>query len=67
VFPCESTEEEEVEEEEGDERVTTQETGWARAWLSASTPGMSTGYESGCWTREGFDESRVEGKAREDK
>jgi hypothetical protein len=57
--------------EEGDDgvegQVTTQETGWARAWLSASIPGISTGYESGCWTREGEDERRVEGNAREDK
>jgi hypothetical protein len=35
--------------------------------LSASIPGISTGYESGCWTREGEDERRVEGNAREDK
>jgi hypothetical protein len=50
-----------------DDDVTTHETGWARAWLSASTPGMSTGYESGRWTREGDEERRVEGKAREDR
>ncbi len=58
-------------EEEGEEdvggQVTTQEMGWARAWLSASTPGMSTGYESGCWTSDGEDERSVDGKAREDR
>lgn len=44
--------------------VTTHETGCARAWLSASTPGMSTGYASDrCWSSE----RRVEGKPREDR
>jgi hypothetical protein len=46
---------------------TTQDTGWPRAWLSASTPGMSTGCESGRWTRVGEGERRVEGNAREDR
>ena len=51
--------------------MTIHETGWARAWLSASTPGISTGYGSGwCWSgeREGDEEERrVEGKPREDR
>jgi hypothetical protein len=62
--------EEEAEEEEGvcvGGQVTTQETGWARAWLSASTPGMSTGYDSGCWMRVGDRERSVDGNAREDR
>ena len=65
----EVTVEREEDGEEGDVggQVTTQETGWARAWLSASMPGISTGYESGCWTREGEGERRVEGNAREDR
>jgi hypothetical protein len=66
-------------DDDDDDDATTHVTGWARAWLSASMPGISTGYEScwcrcGCWSREGVDEEEeeeaeriVEGKAREDR
>jgi hypothetical protein len=50
-------------------KVATQEMGWthARAWLSVSMPGMSTGYKSGCWTNEGEGERRLEGNVWEDR
>ena len=49
------------------EAETTHETGWARAWLSASIPGRRTGYEVAVVTREGVSERTVEGKAREER
>ena len=50
-------------------KVTTQEMGWtcACAWLSASMPGISTGYKSGCWTNEGEGERRLKGNVCEDR
>jgi hypothetical protein len=61
-----------VDDDDDDDDATTHETGWARAWLSASTPGISTGYASDrCWsTRDEVAEvaeRRVEGKPREDR
>jgi len=67
IVPCDALAVEEEGEEDVGGQVRTQEMGWARAWLSASTPGMSTGYESGCWTSDGEDERSVDGKAREDR
>ena len=47
--------------------VTTQDIGCARAWLRESTPGRRTGYELGVETSDGFSESSVDGKAREER
>ena len=46
---------------------TAHETGCARAWFSASIPGSKTGCEVGVVTREGSDERRVEGNARDER
>lgn len=56
--------------DEGDEEVgwlTTHDTGWPRAWLSASTPGMRTGSVDGSYCSDGVLESSDEGKARDDR
>lgn len=51
----------EVEADVARQVTATQERDWARPWLNVSTSGMSTGYESGCWTRKCDGERRVKG------
>ena len=46
---------------------TTHETGYPRAWLSASTPGRSTGWDVGVDIKDGFSDNNVDGKARDDR
>ena len=58
-----------AEDDEGGVDVTTQETGCPWAWLRQSRTGRRTGYEFGSDTsvREGLGDSRLDGKALEER
>jgi len=47
-------------------KFTDQVTGWARLWLSESTPGIRIGFVSSAASSVGFSDRRDDGKAREE-